>query len=400
MPPRSVVGPPKRSHHAKPPEHVVAFANRITGHFKPPPPPPQVGRPAAVPFKKRGRAVARPPPLAETATPAPSLGASSSSSSARLSSAGSSSADSSSAGPTGGKRASAAIVGVKLKRTNWGRGEPLARMTKAVADWDAKTGEILETDVTMSLRSYAKCVNIQFESLYDYCRPQKGKRKVLGSSVGNPPLFDIKLEQFAVDVMRRHDRGNDGLDRRDCIDLLHEMKPGSKRKHIMDAFDRTVRPRHKEVLTGIIKANATTSKRTAITVPQQFRWHSTIDHSLAFLREKNIGVTPDGKSFGEVIDHFVLGGDETCFLASAGSVGIIGDKKKPKHDLPTGQDRTSATVYRMGSSAGATGPTAFLPPGASPSPPTPTPFTLTLNPHPHPHPHPLLRAAAVRSARG
>ena len=31
-----------------------------------------------------------------------------------------------------------------------------------------------------------------------------------------------------------------------------------------------------------------------------------------------------------------------------------------------------------------------------------SPFTLTLNPHPHPHPHPhpLLRAAAVRSARG
>ena len=49
--------------------------------------------------------------------------------------------------------------------------------------------------------------------------------------------------------------------------------------------------------------------------------------------------------------------------ASAGDVRIIGDKEKPKHDLPTGQDRTSATVYRCGSTAGATGPTAFLPPG-------------------------------------
>ena len=53
-----------------------------------------------------------------------------------------------------------------------------------------------------------------------------------------------------------------------------------------------------------------------------------------------------------------------CHLqASDGDVKIIGDKQKPKHDLTTGQDRTSATVYRVGSSAGATGPTAFLPPG-------------------------------------
>jgi hypothetical protein len=63
------------------------------------------------------------------------------------------------------------------------------------------------------------------------------------------------------------------------------------------------------------------------------------------------------------MDHFALGGDETCFLASSGDVKIIGDKEKPKHDLPTGTSRTSTTVYRIGSTAGTTGPTAFLPPG-------------------------------------
>ena len=40
----------------------------------------------------------------------------------------------------------------------------------------------------------------------------------------------------------------------------------------------------------------------------------TIDHALAFARKHNTGVTPDGKTFGEVIDHFFFGGDETCFL--------------------------------------------------------------------------------------
>ena len=90
----------------------------------------------------------------------------------------------------------------------------------------------------------------------------------------------------------------------------------------------------------------------------------TIDRALALLREKNTGVTPDGKTFGEVTDHFFFGGDETCFLASNGDITIIGDKEKPKHDLPTGSSRTSTTVYRVGSAAGATGPTGFLPPGA------------------------------------
>ena len=40
----------------------------------------------------------------------------------------------------------------------------------------------------------------------------------------------------------------------------------------------------------------------------------TIDLALAFMREKNTGLTPDGKTFGEVIDHFFAGGDETCLL--------------------------------------------------------------------------------------
>ena len=82
------------------------------------------------------------------------------------------------------------------------------------------------------------------------------------------------------------------------------------------------------------------------------------------MREKNVGLTPDGRTFGEVIDDFVVGGDETCFLASAGDIKIIGDKDKPKHDLPTGSSRVSATIYRLGSTNGATGPTAFLPPGS------------------------------------
>ena len=49
------------------------------------------------------------------------------------------------------------------------------------------------------------------------------------------------------------------------------------------AFDR-MRPEFKEELTGIVKAQPTTTKRSAITVEQQFRWHTvhTPPHSTLF----------------------------------------------------------------------------------------------------------------------
>ena len=79
---------------------------------------------------------------------------------------------------------------------------------------------------------------------------------------------------------------------------------------------------------------------------------------------KNGGKCPrSGKVFKDLMIHFVIGGDETCLLASDGSVKIIGDAEKRKHEINTGNSRTSITIYRTGSVAGATGPTGFLPPG-------------------------------------
>ena len=39
------------------------------------------------------------------------------------------------------------------------------------------------------------------------------------------------------------------------------------------AFDSQVRAKHKDELSNIVKAQATTTKRTAVTVEQQYRWH-------------------------------------------------------------------------------------------------------------------------------
>ena len=239
---------PKRSHHAR--KHETEERSKsITDFFSPPP---KAGRPrASVPPKKRG-----PPPAVREAlaatpdpvTPAvhPFL-------------------------PTG-KRAAAALLDVKLTRVNWGRGEGLQRMTQAINDWDNKTGCFLEAEKTMPLPRYAELVSIPFPTLAQYVCSDLGKRKVLGKSVGKQPLFSADERQFGVDVIRIHDRGNDGLNKREAVDKFHDMRPDLKRQAVAQAFDRTVRPQSAE-LTGIIKANPTTVKRTAITVPQQYRWH-------------------------------------------------------------------------------------------------------------------------------
>ena len=125
-----------------------------------------------------------------------------------------------------GKRAAAAMVGTTLTRQNWGSGENLARLAKARDDWDAKTGPHLEAEPTMPMTRYAVLVDIPYATLNKYCCKDLGKRQQLGVSVGTQPLFDSKEQQFAVDVIRRHDRGNDGLSRRECIDVLANLKPG------------------------------------------------------------------------------------------------------------------------------------------------------------------------------
>jgi hypothetical protein len=172
-----------------------------------------------------------------------------------------------------GKKAAAQLLGVTLTRVNWSKGEPLQRLTKAVADWDGKTGTILEEDKEMKLKPYAKLVGIPFETLKKYCDKDTKARRALGTHVGKHPLFVAEEEQFVVDVIRRHDRGNDGFFKRQCVDTLHDLRPELNRKAVTQYFDRTLRPQHKEELTGIIKANPTTVKRTAITVAQQYRWH-------------------------------------------------------------------------------------------------------------------------------
>jgi hypothetical protein len=256
-------------------------------------------------------------------------------------------------------------VRVKLERTSRLKGEGYQELEVAVNDWLGSCGRFTELPLNgQNLKNYAALVGINYKSLVPYVSADAGKRRKLSGGWGHKNrIISSDVEEFIVAVMRRRDRANDGVSRTEAIDLLQDLLPATPREKLAKAFDVTIRPQHSFELTNIVKAQASTVKRCEITVPQQYRWHAAVDGALDFLRRMNMGTTKDGKTFGEVAPSFVLGGDETCFLASAGDVKIIGDKEKKKHEIPTAGSRSSITVYRCGSAAGVTGPTGFLPPG-------------------------------------
>ena len=68
-----------------------------------------------------------------------------------------------------------------------------------------------------------------------------------------------------------------------------------------------------------------------------------------------------GKQFGEVMKHFIVGGDESCFMADAdGNLKIFAEKGRNKHEKKAGDYRGSLTAMRYGAAGGSNGPSAFI----------------------------------------
>ena len=73
-----------------------------------------------------------------------------------------------------------------------------------------------------------------------------------------------------------------------------------------------------------------------------------------------------GKTFGEVIQNFVYGGDDTCFQSCGnGKARVFGSYGKKKHKKKTSDSQVSITMYCNGSISGCTGPTILFLEGKS-----------------------------------
>ena len=162
----------------------------------------------------------------------------------------------------------------KVSRQNWSKGDGLKRLTEAVAKWEL---EATKPDKDrMSVHRFAEVNGIPYTTFQTHITSVDGKRIKLGSGVGKKPLLDSQSNDIIVDVLVRKDRVNQGVGVSGALDLLEEMHPDLTRKQLDQAFRRTVRPAFSERLTKPVEPQATTTKRTAITVPQQWRWHKVI----------------------------------------------------------------------------------------------------------------------------
>jgi hypothetical protein len=145
--------------------------------------------------------------------------------------------------------------------------------------------------------------------------------------------------------------------------LVQELDPKLTQEQARHHLSRTLLKGDTSILKAkSVIAQQTTTKRSNITVPQQYRWHQTYEHFLDELRRNNTGVCCiSGKNFGELIHCFITAGDENKLMASADNRGVkvTGAANRKKHEKKSADCRSSMSLYRTGDVAGDTGPTIF-----------------------------------------
>ena len=124
-----------------------------------------------------------------------------------------------------------------------------------------------------SFRFFAEQHNISYSTLQTHITSNDAKRIKLGSNAGRKFIIGCASAEIIADVLIRKDRVNQGVGVRGAVDILQEMHPEYTRKQLEQSFRRTVRPICSERLTNLVAVQNTTTKRTAVTVPRQFRWH-------------------------------------------------------------------------------------------------------------------------------
>ena len=225
--------PPKGSERSMSPAQAQANGNAFLSRwFTPAPQPTRPGRPF-LPIKKRG-----PKPVVAKQVTAEVLYAAAVMGAAIL--------------PV--QPVPAVTASIKRTRCNWSKGGALERLTKAKEDWLNKTGDLLTAQPDMSMWEFSKRVGIPSSTMHTYAHANESQQWRLGSSAGKPPLVKEETAQFAVDVLRRRDRGNDGMTNSEAIDMVHDLMPSLSRQQASQGFHRTIRPGHSSELSNVVKA--------------------------------------------------------------------------------------------------------------------------------------------------
>jgi hypothetical protein len=136
----------------------------------------------------------------------------------------------------------------------------------------------------MSLNAYCKkchtTYGIKRSTMMPYLRKIDPLTFEPGKVGGAPSLLDQEEAEVLVQVAQRQDRANKGAYNRDMVQKMQVLKPNLTTKQCLNCFTRTVHQnatKNGALKKGTKVAQRTSSARSMITIPQQYRWHLPVD---------------------------------------------------------------------------------------------------------------------------
>jgi len=187
-------------------------------------------------------------------------------------------------------------------------------------------------------------------------------------TAGPKPLLDKEEVELLANTIVYRDESNNGMTRSEVTDLIMEMKQGvPSRKQADDHYQYLINTGRLAALGvkkggRVVRAQATTDKRSQITPEQQWRWYTTVDQAFAELERLN----QPSSSFHPLREYFVANLDETCYMSNMdGQVRVVASAAKKKTEKITDDSRLSITSIRVGTAGGTQGPFIFLAKGQS-----------------------------------
>ena len=136
--------------------------------------------------------------------------------------------------------------------------------------------------------------------------------------------MSLKDQAFLSNIWVRKDRSNDVATPREAIEDVLELYPDLSWRQAQEHVQQTLLKNNQQVKTNIRIAQTTTTKRNCITVGQQWRWHQEIQKDFNLLGQENTGLYRCcGKTFGKMMESFIIGGDETTFMVCENGSGKV-----------------------------------------------------------------------------
>ena len=166
------------------------------------------------------------------------------------------------------------------------------RMDAAVTEWvdgvkpeDLATGkEVSQNKFAQSRRlppsTFSKKVSAYQGSTQTFTAgdaPAAAARAGAKRPRGRYSVVSYERKVFIADAIVRADRANNGMTSGAIHEMVGTLCPTLSLEQCKGAFKKIKRqPEFKERLTGVIRAQKSTTKRSGITIEQQYRWHKVL----------------------------------------------------------------------------------------------------------------------------